>query len=219
MARQLSGTPGSIDKKTFKEGVSSLAFEDDAFVDRVFKLLDVDHGGTIDWEEFVQTVNALETGSPHDKLAFCFQVPKSDPKPDPNPDPNPDPDLSLTLTLTLSLTLTLTLAPTLNPDPDPKLAFYVQVYDADGNNSIERVELHRMFTSMLSAGMTNDEADMSMSDELKDLIDDFVNSIYDSIDCDRSGSLEFDEVAEVIEKHKITDVWEIFGRTLVSSVA
>ena len=93
------------------------------------------------------------------------------------------------------------------------------MYDADGNNSIERVELHRMFTSMLSAGMTNDEADMPMSDELKDLIDDFVNSIYDSIDCDRSGSLEFDEVAEVIEKHKITDVWEIFGRTLVSSVA
>ena len=93
------------------------------------------------------------------------------------------------------------------------------MYDADGNNSIERVELHRMFTSMLSAGMTNDEADMSMSDELKDLIDDFVNSIYDSIDCDRSGSLEFDEVAEVIEKRKITDVWEIFGRTLVSSVA
>ena len=93
------------------------------------------------------------------------------------------------------------------------------MYDADGNNSIERVELHRMFTSMLSAGMTNDEADMPMSDELKDLIDDFVNSIYDSIDCDRSGSLEFDEVAEVIEKRKITDVWEIFGRTLVSSVA
>ena len=93
------------------------------------------------------------------------------------------------------------------------------MYDADGNNSIERDELHRMFTSMLSAGMTNDEADMPMSDELKDLIDDFVNSIYDSIDCDRSGSLEFDEVAEVIEKRKITDVWEIFGRTLVSSVA
>ena len=32
VAWQLSGTPGSIDKKTFKEGVSSLAFEDDAFV-------------------------------------------------------------------------------------------------------------------------------------------------------------------------------------------
>ena len=72
---QLSGTPGSINKKTFKEGVSSLAFEDDAFVNRVFQLLDEDGSGTVEWEEFVNTVNALETGSPHDKLAFCFQVP------------------------------------------------------------------------------------------------------------------------------------------------
>ena len=45
---QLSGTPGSIDKKTFKEGVSSLAFEDDAFVDRVFALLDEDGSGTVE---------------------------------------------------------------------------------------------------------------------------------------------------------------------------
>ena len=123
---------------------------------------------------------------------------------------------SLALSLTLSLTLSLDPKPNPKPAPapDPKLAFCVQVYDANGNNSIERDELHKMFTSMLSGGMTDDTADMS-----DELIDDFVNSIYDSIDCDRSGSLEFDEVAEVIEKRKITDVWEIFGRTLVSSVA
>lgn len=159
---QLSNTPGSINKKTFKEGVSSLAFEDDAFVDRVFTLLDDDGSGTVEWEEFVNTVNALETGSPFDKLKFCFQV-----------------------------------------------------YDADGNDSIEREELHKMFTSMLQAGMTDEQP---MSDELKELIDDFVNSIYDSIDCDRSGSLEFEEVMQAIDERKITDVWEIFGRTLVSSV-
>jgi len=92
------------------------------------------------------------------------------------------------------------------------------VYDADGSNSIEREELHAMFSSMLSAGMPEDTAAVQMSDELKELIDEFVNSMYDSIDCDRSGKLEFDEVAEVIEKRKITDVWEIFGRTLVSSI-
>ena len=126
----------------------------------MFSLLDEDGGGTIDWEEFVNTVNALETGSPHDKLSFCFQV-----------------------------------------------------YDRDGNASIERSELHDMFTSMLQAGNTSD-----MSDELKELIDDFVNSIYDSIDADRSGSLELDEVLEAIQRRKITDVWEIFGRTLVSNI-
>ena len=93
-----------------------------------------------------------------------------------------------------------------------------QVYDADGSNSIERDELHAMFSSMLSAGMPEDAAAVHMSDELKELIDEFVNSMYDSIDCDRSGRLEFDEVAEVIEKRKITDVWEIFGRTLVSRI-
>ena len=111
---QLSGPPGSIDKKTFKEGVSSLAFEDDAFVNRVFQLLDEDGSGTVEWEEFVNTVNALETGSPHDKLSFCFQV-----------------------------------------------------YDKDGNASIERNELHDMFTSMLQAGMKGTE---DMSEELKELI-------------------------------------------------
>ena len=61
---------------------------------------------------------------------------------------------SLALSLTLSLTLSLDPKPNPKPapDPDPKLAFCVQVYDADGNNSIERDELHKMFTSMLQAG-------------------------------------------------------------------
>lgn len=157
---QLSGTPGSINKKTFKEGVSSLAFEDEAFVNRVFYLLDKDSSGTVEWDEFVNTVNALETGSARDKLSFCFQV-----------------------------------------------------YDEDGGGSIERPELHDMFTSMLQG---DSKSDVPMSPELRELIDDFVNSIYDSIDADRSGSLDFEEVLEQIEKRKITDVWEIFGRTLVS---
>ena len=61
---QLSGTPGSIGKTTFKEGVSSLFFEDDAFVDRVFNLLDTDGSGSVEWDEFVGAVNALETGTP-----------------------------------------------------------------------------------------------------------------------------------------------------------
>lgn len=159
---QLSGTPGSIDKKTFKEGVSSLAFEDDAFVDRVFALLDEDGSGTVEWEEFVNAVNSLETGSTFDKLKFCFEV-----------------------------------------------------YDRDGNQSIEREELQDMFTSMLLNGesVTMDE----ISPEMRELIVDFVDGIYDTFDADHSESLEFDEVMQALQKSPEIDVWEVFGRTLINS--
>lgn len=61
----------------FKDGVSSLAFEDDIFVDRVFSLLDEDHSGTVEWDEFVNAVNALETGSAEDKVwTYPYPCPK-----------------------------------------------------------------------------------------------------------------------------------------------
>ena len=37
-------------------------------------LLDEDGSGTVEWTEFVNAVNALETGSSYDKLVFCFRV-------------------------------------------------------------------------------------------------------------------------------------------------
>lgn len=169
----LSGTPGSIDKKTFKEGVSSLAFEDSTFVDRIFHLLDEDGSGSVEWGEFVNAVNALETGSPEDKLKFCFRV-----------------------------------------------------YDSDNSKTIHRSELQAMFTSMLlesSPRKRRPEAPAAefaplISDNLRELIDDFVNGIYDAIDADRTGDLDFEEMLHAVTRKKVTDVWEIFGRTLVSRI-
>ena len=160
---QLSGTPGRCSKKIFKDGVSSLAFEDDEFVDRVFSLLDENGSGSVEWPEFVNAVNALETGSPYDKLTFCFKV-----------------------------------------------------YDADGSQTIEREELVDMFSSMLlGAGDSN----APPTPALQELIDDFVDTIYDTFDVNRDKALEFDEVLQTINKSTtITDVWEIFGRTLVSRI-
>ena len=43
-------------------------------MDRIFQLLDEDGSGSVEWDEFVNAVNALETGSAHDKLKFCFRV-------------------------------------------------------------------------------------------------------------------------------------------------
>ena len=169
---QLSGTPGSINKKNFKDGVSSLAFEDDTFVDRVFDLLDEDSSGTVEWKEFVNAVNALETGSPYDKLVFCFRV-----------------------------------------------------YDRDNSGSIDRSELLQMFSSMLlskvGGGAPQKEPPSldSASPALKELIEDFVDTIYDSFDQNRSEALELDEVLNAVNKNThISDVWEIFGRTLVSRI-
>jgi len=164
---KLSGTPGSISKYMFKEGVSSLAFEDDAFVDRVFNLLDEDQNGAVEWAEFVNAVNALETGSPFDKLAFCFRV-----------------------------------------------------YDSDGSASIDREELHAMFSSMLLSSGAGSATVPEASPALKELIEDFVDTIYDSFDQDHNKALDFDEVQEALRRkgNEISDPWEIFGRTLVSRI-
>ena len=55
---------------------------------------------------------------------------------------------------------------------------------------------------------------------LKELIEDFVDTIYDSFDQNRNAALEFSEVHEALKNkgHEISDVWEIFGRTLVSRI-
>ena len=52
---------------------------------------------------------------------------------------------------------------------------------------------------------------------LQELIEDFVDTIYDSFDLNGSSSLEFEEVHAAVQRKgaAITDVWEIFGRTLV----
>ena len=74
----------------------------------------------------------------------------------------------------------------------------MQVYDSDNNQSIDRLELEHMFTSML---LQSSEKKTTISDDLQELIDDFVNSIYDAIDVDRSGALEFDEVHMSVQMH------------------
>ena len=98
----------------------------------------------------------------------------------------------------------------------PGLAQLAQsVYDRDGNQSIEREELQDMFTSMLLNGesVTMDE----ISPEMRELIVDFVDGIYDTFDADHSESLEFDEVMQALQKSPEIDVWEVFGRTLINS--
>ena len=90
------------------------------------QILDDDDSGDIQWHEFVNAVNALETGAARDKLRFCFRV-----------------------------------------------------YDGDDSGAIDRDELLAMFSSMLLGG---GQAKTEATPALQELIDDFVDTIYDSFD-------------------------------------
>lgn len=69
----LSKSDIGIDRETFREHIPCLTVEDDAFVNRVFTLLDVDGSGTIEWEEFLTTLTALEKGSKDLRTEFLFK--------------------------------------------------------------------------------------------------------------------------------------------------
>lgn len=86
-----------------------------------------------------------------------------------------------------------------------------------------------MFSSMLlskPAGMESVHATARQhmrfedaSPALQELITDFVDTIYDSFDLNGSKALDFTEVhAAMMRNTSITDVWEVFGRTIVSRI-
>jgi Ca2+-binding EF-hand superfamily protein len=54
-------------------GVPRLSVEDDVFLARVCHLVDQDRSGIIEWDEFLQTVTALEWGSLQVQCRFLIQ--------------------------------------------------------------------------------------------------------------------------------------------------
>ena len=66
--------PAGIDAATFQRGVVRLSVEDDRFVHRVFALVDTDNSNSIEWEEFLVAMAALEKGSAEIKAKFACQV-------------------------------------------------------------------------------------------------------------------------------------------------
>ena len=45
-----------------------------------------------------------------------------------------------------------------------------------------------------------------------------MDTIYDSFDLSGKTELDFDDVNAAVQRQQITDVWEVFGRTLVSRI-
>ena len=73
----MSPTPYGIDRQTFKQGVARLSVEDDLFVNRVYDLIDEDQSDSIEWDEFLTVMSALEKGNKTNRksqISFFFQV-------------------------------------------------------------------------------------------------------------------------------------------------
>eukprot|EP01083_Nonionella_stella_P308484 1088389_1 len=73
----MSPTPDGIDRKTFKQGVARLSVEDDLFVNRVYDLIDEDQSDSIEWDEFLTVMSALEKGNKTNRksqISFFFKV-------------------------------------------------------------------------------------------------------------------------------------------------
>lgn len=75
----MSPTPYGIDRKTFKSAVARLSVEDDLFVNKVYDLIDEDHSDSIEWNEFLTVMSALEKGNSSkqnkkSQIQFFFRI-------------------------------------------------------------------------------------------------------------------------------------------------
>ena len=69
--REIAGEDQLIDKEEFRNG---LAIENHEISDRLFDLFDQDSSGSIDYGEFVTTIESMVDGSVKDKIKFAFQL-------------------------------------------------------------------------------------------------------------------------------------------------
>ena len=75
----MSPTPYGIDRETFKKGVARLSVEDDLFVNKVYDLIDEDKSDSIEWDEFLTVMSALEKGNASkqnkkSQIQFFFRI-------------------------------------------------------------------------------------------------------------------------------------------------
>ena len=69
--REIAGEDQLIDKKEFRNG---LGIENHEISDRLFELFDQDSSGSVDYGEFVTTIESMVDGSAKDKIKFAFQL-------------------------------------------------------------------------------------------------------------------------------------------------
>ena len=70
----LSQSPLGVDRSSFASGVQFLRFEDDAFVQRAFELLDATGSNAVAWRDFSSALEKLESGSMENRADFLVDL-------------------------------------------------------------------------------------------------------------------------------------------------
>ncbi|ETO09867.1 hypothetical protein RFI_27511 [Reticulomyxa filosa] len=70
----MSESPEGIDRKTLKQGIVRLSVEDELFVNRIYDLIDGDSSNSIEWNEFLPVMDALEKGNELTQLQYIFRI-------------------------------------------------------------------------------------------------------------------------------------------------
>ena len=69
--REIAGDDQLIDKQEFRDG---LRISNEDISDRLFDIFDQDGSGSIDYGEFMATIQSMVDGSDRDKVKFAFQL-------------------------------------------------------------------------------------------------------------------------------------------------
>ena len=69
--REIAGEDNRIDRDEFQKGLS---LNDEAIVNRIFDIFDIDHNDYIDSGEFLSGIESLINGEKEEKIRFAFDI-------------------------------------------------------------------------------------------------------------------------------------------------
>ena len=182
--------PGGIDARTFQRGVVRLSVEDDRFVHRVFALVDTDQSNSIEWEEFLVAMAALEKGSAEIKAKFACQV----------YDLDGDGYIGRQDLTTMFQASSMLKAGSRNRHRKEGGEEAKERGEEEGNRGE-------------GEGEEEEEEEDSLSDAVIAM---FVSKVFETFGCAESGLIAFEDVLQHIKSQQITcDVWDLFGRSML----
>lgn len=88
-----------------------------------------------------------------------------------------------------------------------RVGFLFRVYDLNGDGTIHRAEAQQFFLASLLIAPTDDVVDVTRH---------FVDKIFAAVGCGADESMRIDHALAYMHAHPATDIYSLFGRTMVS---